>query len=798
MTTSQTKIRLLSLLVPVFLNATSVFSQTAAPLARADAEVVQLDAFEVKTDENRGYTASETMTGSRVKTQIIDLPYQVNVITSEFLEDFGLFELSDNITQIGGFTGLDVGGNFVLRGFISSNQLRDGFFRLGRYGSSNIDRIEIIKGPSAAIYGRSSPGGMMNMISKMPKSSESQKFYANYGGYGTQRVSFEATGPLLHSKLGDTNYIVTASNYQRDFGADWTLMRNKEYYMAIDHKFSDSSKLTFMAEYFYQERHSPLAPAPVIIDKKGTGTTTTLDSDDVAVGYAYNLGRVNAYGPNSHLNRGNTAFTAIYEKNFNSVFSGRFSANRYAARRDDYNQNNNWGNILINKANTLPNSSARGATPSWGRIYEDGGAIQSDFLAHYWTNNHTLEHHTLFTLDFNDYYRWDPSISYGAATNADIIAWNLVRTVNVDSNYNPIGPVSYFTAPHDAVNGYISTRKMKRRTTVTGALFKQQTSVWDGRLLAYAGARLDIPHFLEHDYLTAASSFTSFIPGYNVGNSITKTMHYLKPNTGLNFKVKDDFRIFANFSQSYFLAQGDNPVDIGSPTYKAETASGWDYGFKGSAFKNRLTYTVSGFYITRQNVSVDDIDPVTGLTVTRRDGDQLVRGAELDATWNITNELFFLTSYGNVNSVYTNFGSAHPQAIGRKVQYVAPYNGSLTLKYSPATGMFKGLSTNAGVTFVGRTPTETPIAGDTEATVNGQRVVSFSSYQWKLSTAPYSIWSLGLRYTLKQNSVVSHTLAFNLNNAFNKDYFRPGTSGATRILQGDKRSVFFTYTLSHK
>jgi outer membrane receptor protein involved in Fe transport len=798
MTTSQTKIRLLSLLVPVFLNATSVFSQTAAPLARADAEVVQLDAFEVKTDENRGYTASETMTGSRVKTQIIDLPYQVNVITSEFLEDFGLFELSDNITQIGGFTGLDVGGNFVLRGFISSNQLRDGFFRLGRYGSSNIDRIEIIKGPSAAIYGRSSPGGMMNMISKMPKSSESQKFYANYGGYGTQRVSFEATGPLLHSKLGDTNYIVTASNYQRDFGADWTLMRNKEYYMAIDHKFSDSSKLTFMAEYFYQERHSPLAPAPVIIDKKGTGTTTTLDSDDVAVGYAYNLGRVNAYGPNSHLNRGNTAFTAIYEKNFNSVFSGRFSANRYAARRDDYNQNNNWGNILINKANTLPNSSARGATPSWGRIYEDGGAIQSDFLAHYWTNNHTLEHHTLFTLDFNDYYRWDPSISYGAATNADIIAWNLVRTVNVDSNYNPIGPVSYFTAPHDAVNGYISTRKMKRRTTVTGALFKQQTSVWDGRLLAYAGARLDISHFLEHDYLTAASSFTSFIPGYNVGDSITKTMHYLKPNTGLNFKVKDDFRIFANFSQSYFLAQGDNPVDIASPTYKAETASGWDYGFKGSAFKNRLTYTMSGFYITRQNVSVDDIDPVTGLTVTRRDGDQLVRGAELDATWNITNELFFLTSYGNVNSIYTNFGSAHPQAIGRKVQYVSPYNGSLTLKYSPATGMFKGLSTNAGVTFVGRTPTETPIAGDTEATVNGQRVVSFSSYQWKLSTAPYSIWSLGLRYTLKQNSVVSHTLAFNLNNAFNKDYFRPGTSGATRILEGDKRSVFFTYTLSHK
>jgi len=794
---NQIKLRLL-LLTCALSSGLPLYSQTTAPLPKSESEVVQLDAFEVKTESNRGYTASETMTGSRVKTKIIDLPYQVNVLTSEFLEDFGLFELSDNITQIGGFTGLDVGGNFVLRGFISSNQLRDGFFRLGRYGSSNIDRIEIIKGPSAAIYGRSSPGGMMNMISKMPKPVESQKFYANYGAYGTQRISFEATGSLLHSKLGDTNYILTGSNYQRDFGADWTLMRNKEYYLAIDHKFSDSSKITLMAEYFSQERHSPLASAPLIIDKKGTGTTTTLDSDDVAIGYATNLGKVSSYGPNSHLNRTNNSFTAIYEKNFNSILSGRFSANRYMAGRNDYNQNTSWGTILINKANTLPNTSQRGATPSWGRIYEDGGSIQSDLLAHYWTNGHTLEHNTLFTIDFNDYYRWDPTISYGPATNSDIIAWNLQRTVTVDANYNPVGPIGYFTAPMDPSNGYVSTRKMKRRTTVTGALFKQQTSIWDGRLLAYAGGRLDIPHFIEHDYLTAASSFTPFIPNYNVGDTIHKTLKYFKPNTGLNFKVKEEFRVFANFSQSYFLAQGDNPIDIVNPSYKAETATGWDYGFKGTAFKNRLTYTVSGFYITRQNVSVDDVDPITGAVITRRDGDQLVRGAELDTTWNLTNELFFLTSYGKVDSRYTNFGSAHPQAIGRNVQYVAPYNGSITIKYSPASGILKHMSGNVGVTFVGATPTETPIAGDTEATVNGKRVVSFSSGQWKLTTPSYNLWSIGLRYTLKSNPIISHSLAFNLNNAFDKSYLRPGTSTATRLLQGDKRSIYFTYTISRK
>ena len=48
----------------------------------------------------------------------------------------------------------NIGGGFNLRGFSATSQLRDGFYRLGRYGQSNVDRLEIIRGPNAAIYGR--------------------------------------------------------------------------------------------------------------------------------------------------------------------------------------------------------------------------------------------------------------------------------------------------------------------------------------------------------------------------------------------------------------------------------------------------------------------------------------------------------------------------------------------------------------------------------------------------------------------------------------------------------------------
>ena len=220
------------------LGTASLFAQIPPPRS-SDSALVELSPFEVTAESVRGYVASETMTGSRVKTPIVDLPYSVNVMTSEFLEDFGIYELLDNVTHISGFTGLDIGGNFNLRGFSSSNQLRDGFFRLGRYGSSNIDRMEIIKGSSAAIYGRTSPGGMVNMISKTPRDAASQKLSYNFGDFGTQRLTFEGTGPFFPGVLGKTRYVFTASHYQREFGQEYARNRNHEYYLALDHVFSD-------------------------------------------------------------------------------------------------------------------------------------------------------------------------------------------------------------------------------------------------------------------------------------------------------------------------------------------------------------------------------------------------------------------------------------------------------------------------------------------------------------------------------------------------------------------------------
>ena len=762
-------------------------AQTAPAATAAPAEsAIELSPFEVSSTNDEGsYVASESMTGSRVAVKIVDLPYTVNVLTNEFFEDFGLFELADNITHVGSFTGLDIGGGFVLRGFSSSSQLRDGFYRLGRYGSSNVDRMEIIKGSNAAIYGRTSPGGMVNMISKQPKSRASDNLTVNIGDYDTQRYTLESTGPLFPSRLGKTNYILTLSHYEKGFDIPFSLNRNLEAYLAVKHTFADNSSLFLSAEYFFQRRRSPNSAAPLIIDQKGTATNT----DDEAVGYAKALTEYNAFGLNSELNRGNVGLNAVYDKKLSQVWSFRAAGNYYRARRWDYNQNTGFGTININTTNGIIQTQ-RGATPNKGLIFEDGGGVQADFLATYRTFDRKVENRTLLTIDFNDYYRWDPTWNYAGATNPDIVAWNAVRTIRLNPDFTPVGEIQYFPKRFEFNGQEQVNRLTKRRTTVLGGLVRHQSAFMEGRLLTYAGARFDAVRFRHRDFRTT-------INGIAPGDIIPRSVTELKPNLGFNYKLTPEMRFFVNYSESYFVNQTDNPDVIAENDYKSEIADGYDYGFKGSYFNDRLNFTVSGYYATRSNVRVSEqIEEPEGsgnyVIVNRRDGDQLVRGYEADINWRISDEWVAGGSYGNVNSIYTDFGSANPLAVGRKVNGVSPQNGSLYVKYNARSGRLRGFSANLGVTYVDETPTEAPNAGDTYTTVNGQRVLQRTTRQWALTVPSYTIWSVGLRYTYRGNPRLEQTFALNLNNMFDVDYLKANRQA------GDRRAIYFSYSIARQ
>ncbi|HRP04587.1 MAG TPA: TonB-dependent receptor, partial [Opitutaceae bacterium] len=269
----------------------------------------------------------------------------------------------------------------------------------------------------------------------------------------------------------------------------------------------------------------------------------------------------------------------------------------------------------------------------------------------------------------------------------------------------------------------------------------------------------------------------------------------VRPNVGALFKVKENTRVYANYSESYFINQGENPVDVASSTYKSETARGWDYGIKGSLFNDRLNYTIGFFNIQRFGVRVTDSveEPVGSgnfVNVIRSDGNQEVKGWEADVTWALSSSWSTGLSFAHVNAYYNDFGSRNPQAIGRKVQNISPENGGAWIKYTAREGWLKGFSANLGVTYMAETPSESPIAGDTIAIVNGVPTVSRSTNQWKLTVPSFALWNIGFSYRWKQNSRSSHSLRLNVNNMFDNDYLKVNKN------LGDPRGVYLGYTLT--
>src|SRR5688500_3002738 len=184
----------------------------ATPLSHAQTapaepeDVIVLKEFQVAADRDRiGYLATESTAGTRTGAKLTETPFSVQVLTNEFMNDFQLFEMADQLRFIAGaFSGAeDTGANNgrTLRGF-TPPVLRDGFSRANPPNRSTVDRVEVIRGPVSTLYGQSGPGGLINYVSKRGKRIPAYSATGTFSGdYDFKRYSFDAAGPIVKNKL---------------------------------------------------------------------------------------------------------------------------------------------------------------------------------------------------------------------------------------------------------------------------------------------------------------------------------------------------------------------------------------------------------------------------------------------------------------------------------------------------------------------------------------------------------------------------------------------------------------------
>ncbi len=722
--------------------------------AFAAEEAVRLSEFTVTENTDNSYVAAESITGTRVRTPIKDLTFVVNVVTSEFLQDFAYFEINDlgYTSSVNNFD--NGGGNVNIRGYGATSYLRNGFLRLGLVDRVNVDRIEVIKGPAAAIYGMTTPAGMVNIITKRPRERPSQGFSIAAGSYQTTRADLNATGPLTRD--GRTTYAFSAGFHERNYDTPWNFTRSKTGSLAVQHKFAQRGTLLVELEWLAR-RTNPGGAIPF-------RSVSTAPATARIQGLATELKYFNQNGPHSEQNRDVSSINVTYENRLGDAWSLRVGGAAFHRHSLTFNNGNSTTFDVLTRRIT-------GRTANKGWISEDGAAGQIDVIAHYKLFGGRLDSRTLFTADHSQYWKYNPTKQLPAAVNANANFFS--ANLSVD---NPD-----YRVPDFAADVYTNlNRKLVSRVDVNGGFLRQQITALDNRLIAVAGTRVDNVTFNFWDKAAAAANPAS----------LTTINHFhdfqFSPMAGANYKLTREIALYANRSNSF----SPNAQRATAGLNASETARGWDYGVKAGLLDDKLQFTLGGYYIDRTGVTATEVLP-NGTVVTTSAGNQNAKGAELDFTWRATSDLTLLGGYGYVNARTTANGR-DLDSIGRRPAKLPAITYGLALKYTLGA-IAKGLAFNAGVQFTGQTFPDSLAGGINEPASSPRRGFTLShDGRRTLSLPSYTVVDLGVSYRLRPaDSRFTHAVRFNVKNLTDLDYID------TQKKPGDRRGFYVSYALNH-
>ncbi|MBP7141423.1 MAG: TonB-dependent receptor [Opitutaceae bacterium] len=222
-----------------------------APRAPAD-EVVQLSTFEVRSKKDSAYVADKSVATTGFAAELSKIPLAIGVVTSQFLEDTGGVGFNGVANYQAAFTtdqgGMDNGtrnsagidptvgavtGGEPLRTRIRGQPInlsqRNGLPMKFGFGTENVDRVEIARGPMSVFIGGSTLGGVMNLVTAKPLFEPAYKIGVRVDSNESYQFRADLTGPIIRERLA---YRLIAQfsddNTWRDFSNSNTVFVNPQ------------------------------------------------------------------------------------------------------------------------------------------------------------------------------------------------------------------------------------------------------------------------------------------------------------------------------------------------------------------------------------------------------------------------------------------------------------------------------------------------------------------------------------------------------------------------------------------
>ncbi|WP_415878261.1 TonB-dependent receptor [Methylomonas sp. TEB] len=240
-----------------------IFQSCLLPLVSLSSHIVQAsDTIELapvvvkstRTAADPVYGSSRTTT--KLDAPLRDVPQAVQIVTKKLIHEQGALEMKDVLRNVSGVAPAQGEGRrdqFFIRGFDASrDMLVDGMRDDSPYfrDLGNVERVEVLKGPAAVLYGRGSAGGVINRVTKKPVAKPLREIAVNGGSYDQRRVDLDL-GDALGSQAA---FRITGAYEASDSFRD--VVDSERFALAPSFGWSMGVNTTFLlqAEYLHQNR----------------------------------------------------------------------------------------------------------------------------------------------------------------------------------------------------------------------------------------------------------------------------------------------------------------------------------------------------------------------------------------------------------------------------------------------------------------------------------------------------------------------------------------------------------------
>ncbi|WP_288244684.1 TonB-dependent siderophore receptor [uncultured Chryseobacterium sp.] len=668
-----------------------------AQMKNTEADTIRIQTIEDVNLHKTGNPNKARPLSTKSNLTIMETPQPIAIVTHEIIEQQQAKQLSDVIKNVNGIYLTSARGgsqdSFGGRGFTFGN---DNTFKNGARVNSGVfpevtglERVEVLKGANAMLYGNVGPGGIINLITKKPRFEFGGMVGFSAGSWNSYKPTVDIYGPLSKNIAFRVNGAYEYAESFRD------LIESKKNYFNPSFVFniSDDTQLIVEGDYLYH----------TFTPDFGIGSVT--DNATGVSRLATEISRNQFFGTNWQYQTNQQATTDII---LNHQFSKKWSLNTVASY-----QNYTKDYFSTERVQWAYDSSKNNFNPSWsrplGRNYNEQNytSLQININGEFDTGS--FNHKVLIGAD-GDYGQAD-TYNYKIDTNTPVILY-----LNNPSSWTNEGPM-----PN-------ATRSSRNRIeTKRYGFYAQDLISITKQFKVLAGLRWSSIQNEDTKVKNFATNLETPTP-----DSGTKETAF-SPKLGLIYNPDENLSVFATYTNSFAPNTG---FDEAGYALKASTVDQYEVGVKKNLWNNAIAVNLTAYQIVNRDTYTAPYLTTGTLALYRvYAGSVRSRGLELDITGNPTKNLSLIGGLSYNKTVYIDTpdnGFIENQRLVRTPAVTA--NASVFYTF---TEFAKGLKIGATAFYTGdRKAGWNDVKGQKQITrmidVEGFTTVDLSiGYEWK-------------------------------------------------------------------